>query len=69
VPIEAALNFHTPLHIVHRPSFDESFHVLCSLSPQEYGTEEIRLLPLVYAILALGCLFTEPDASGPIVHQ
>jgi hypothetical protein len=61
--IEAALNSHTPLHIVHRPSFDESFHVLYSLGPQEYGAEEMRLLPLVYALMALGCLFTEPDAS------
>jgi hypothetical protein len=61
--IEAALDSHTPLHIVHRPSFDESFHVLYSLSPREYGPEEMRFLPLVYALMALGCLFTEPDAS------
>jgi hypothetical protein len=61
--IKAALDSHTLLQVVHRPSFDESVLVLYSLSPREYGSEEMRLLPLVYAVMALGCLYTEPDAS------
>jgi hypothetical protein len=61
--IEAALDSHELLQVVHRPSFDESVHVLYSLSPQEYSIEEMRHLPLVYALMALGCLFTEPNVS------
>jgi hypothetical protein len=61
--IEAALDSHTLLQVVHGPSFDESVHILYSLSPQEYSSEEMRLLPLVYALMALGFLFTEQNAS------
>lgn len=61
--IEVALDSHALLQVVHRPSFDESVHVLYSLGPREYSSEEMRLLPLIYALMALGCLFTEPDSS------
>ncbi|KAL2851625.1 fungal-specific transcription factor domain-containing protein [Aspergillus pseudoustus] len=43
-------------HVVHRPTFDSAFELLYSLDPSDYGQEEMRHIPLVYALMALGCL-------------
>jgi hypothetical protein len=35
--------------------------LLYSLDPSDYGTEEMRHIPLVYALMALGCLSEKID--------
>ncbi|KAL3444937.1 fungal-specific transcription factor domain-containing protein [Aspergillus insuetus] len=48
-------------HVLHRPTFDSVFELLYSLDPSDYGTEEMRHIPLVYALMALGCLSEKID--------
>lgn len=58
--VEAALDAQVLLHIIHRPSFDFSFHMIYSLEPSEYSLRERRFLPLLYAVIAFGSLFIDP---------
>ncbi|KAK1243091.1 hypothetical protein MKX07_003719, partial [Trichoderma sp. CBMAI-0711] len=58
--VEAALDAQVLLHIIHRPSFDFSFHMVYSLEPSEYSLRERRFLPLLYAVIAFGSLFIDP---------
>ncbi|KAI9877238.1 MAG: hypothetical protein M1830_004447 [Pleopsidium flavum] len=44
---------------VHRPTFDYHFVRIFELDHSDYGAEEFAYLPLLYAVLALGCLFWE----------
>jgi hypothetical protein len=45
------------LRFVHQPSFYEMFDRIYDLPPEQYGDEENRFLPLLYVLLALGCMF------------
>ncbi|KAJ0419036.1 fungal-specific transcription factor domain-containing protein [Aspergillus carlsbadensis] len=48
-------------HVLHRPTFDSVFELLYSLDSSDYGIEEMRHIPLVYALMALGCLSEKTD--------
>ncbi|KAL2819219.1 fungal-specific transcription factor domain-containing protein [Aspergillus granulosus] len=48
-------------HVIHRPTFDSAFELLYSLDSSDYGQEERRHIPLVYALMALGCLSERRD--------
>ena len=43
---------------VHRPTFDRLLKRVYAISPPKFGSEERDFIPLLYSILALGCLFT-----------
>lgn len=47
------------LRFVHGPSFYRMFDRIYDTPPEDFGDEENRFLPLLYVILALGCMFTE----------
>ena len=53
------------LRIVHVPSFYEMFDRIYDTPPENFGTEENRSLPLLYSVLALGCLFMEGSDKVP----
>jgi hypothetical protein len=57
------------LRIVHRPSFYEMLDKLYSTPQESWGNEEHRFLGLMYAVLALGCVYnvSEDQASEPPV--
>lgn len=55
--INIALDASVLYHVVHRPTFDSAFELLYSLDRSDYGEGEMRHIPLVYALMALGCLF------------
>lgn len=57
--VQAALDAHILLNFVHRPSFDRLFHLVYSLEPSEYSSKERQFLPLLYALLAYGTLFSQ----------
>lgn len=57
--VETALDAQILLQIIHRPSFDASFSLIYSLDRPEYSMREVKFLPLLYAVLAYGCLFIE----------
>ncbi|PYI04673.1 hypothetical protein BO78DRAFT_408877 [Aspergillus sclerotiicarbonarius CBS 121057] len=61
-----ALDASVLYHVVHRPTFDSAFELLYSLDRSDYGEGEMRHIPLVYALMALGCLFEKvADGSSP----
>jgi hypothetical protein len=45
------------LRFVHQPTFYEMFDRIYDLPPENFGDDENRFLPLLYVILALGCMF------------
>lgn len=56
------------LRFVHGPTFMHMFDRIYDLPQESYGTAENKFLPLLYVVLALGCMFhTLPgeDASEP----
>ncbi|KAJ6021172.1 hypothetical protein N7540_006676 [Penicillium herquei] len=59
--VEAALDGQILFSIIHRPSFDSLFNLVYSLKESDYSVHERRFLPLLYAVLAYGCLFADMD--------
>ncbi|KAF3055344.1 Activator of stress protein [Trichoderma lentiforme] len=70
--VQAALDAHILLNFVHRPSFNRLFHLVYSLEPGEYSSKERQFLPLLYALLAYGTLFSqqiEDTSYGEILSE
>lgn len=67
--VDAALDAQILLPIIHRPSFNVSFNLVYSLDRSEYGKREVLFLPLLYAVLAYGCLFIESDSENQESHE
>ena len=61
--VQAALDAQILFCVVHRPTFESSFNLVYSLEPSEYSSKEKRFLSLLYATLAYGSLFVEPEAQ------
>ncbi|KAJ9609089.1 hypothetical protein H2200_006860 [Cladophialophora chaetospira] len=61
--IDAALDAYSLLPILHMPTFDSSWNIVYSIEPSHYSAEDYRFLPLLYAVLALGCLFNQSDGQ------
>ena len=53
------------LRFVHSPTFNTMFNKIYDTPPENYGTEENRFLPLLYVVLALGCMFHTDPSDDP----
>jgi hypothetical protein len=51
------------LRVVHLPSFYKSFERIYEMTSEEYGNVENTFLPLLYAVLALGSLFSKSSVD------
>lgn len=51
------------LNLVHKPTFDKGFDRIYSRNPDEYEPQDEKYLPLLYSVLALGCLFDKGAES------
>lgn len=51
------------MRVVHIPTFYKSMDRIYETSPENYGHAENTFLPLLYAVLALGTLFSKKDAE------
>jgi hypothetical protein len=51
------------MRFVHRPTFFAMFDRVYDIPPDQWGNEENRYLPLVYAIMAVGTLFGKSERS------
>lgn len=49
------------LRVVHLPTFYKQFDRMFELSPDQYGVAENSFLPLLFAVMALGKLFSKND--------
>lgn len=45
-------------HFIHSPSFWTLFDQIYATQPSDYGAEERGFLPLLYAVVSVGCLFS-----------
>lgn len=53
------------LRFVHQPSFYEMFDRIYDTPPDTFGDLENRFLPLLYMVLALGCMFHLEPGEDP----
>lgn len=51
------------MRFVHQPTFYAMFDRVYDVRPEDFGNEENRFLPLLYATMALGCLFARAEES------
>lgn len=51
------------LRPLHHPSFWRSFDRIYATHPDNYNDQDHRFLPLLYSVLALGCLFGKDEKS------
>lgn len=61
--VNLAFNAHFLHNFIRRPTFDSVFTLLFTLNVKDYSGEEYRYLPLLFSLMALGCLF-EMDDEG-----
>jgi hypothetical protein len=52
------------MRIVHIPTFFETFDRVFDQAPETFGVEDRRSLGLVYAVMALGCMYNISDSDG-----
>lgn len=62
--VDKALDAQILLHVIHQPSFDISFNLIYALDKSEYGRREVMFLPLLYAVIAYGCLLIGPNQGN-----
>ena len=61
---EATLNEACAIfRFIHQPTFWSLFERIYEIPPDRYGNEENRFLPLLYMVLAVGCLFAKHEKS------
>lgn len=53
------------MRFVHEPSFFASLERIYDVSPEQYTNEENSFLPLLYIVMAVGCLFSD-DGAGTL---
>ena len=53
------------MRFVHEPSFYATLERIYDLSPDQYTNEENSFLPLLYIVMAVGCLFSD-DGVGTL---
>lgn len=53
------------MRFVHEPSFYASLERIYDMSPDQYTNEENSFLPLLYIVMAVGCLFSD-DGAGTL---
>ncbi|MCJ1261011.1 hypothetical protein MMC22_000875 [Lobaria immixta] len=51
------------MRFVHQPTFYTMLDRIYDVQPEYFGNEENRFLPLLYAVMALGCLFAKAEDS------
>ncbi|KAF1834389.1 transcriptional activator Mut3p [Decorospora gaudefroyi] len=57
----AIIQYSAMLRVVHLPSFYKQMDRIYEVPPESYGSAETSFLPLLYAVLALGKLYSEND--------
>jgi len=51
------------MRFIHQPTFYAMFDRIYDTDAEQYGKEENTYLPLVYAVIAVGCLFSKTENS------
>jgi hypothetical protein len=51
------------MRFIHKPSFFRRFDRIFATDPDQFTTADIRFLPLLYFVMAVGCLFASAENS------
>lgn len=51
------------MRFIHQPSFLQKFDRIFATDPDHFTTADIRFLPLLYFVMAVGCLFASKENS------
>lgn len=51
------------MRFIHEPSFWASFDRIYDTTPEQFSNEENSFLPLLYIVMAVGCLFSDGGAG------
>lgn len=46
---------------IHRPTFFKRLHSLYDTEPEQYNNSHVQFLPLLYVVMAVGCMFSKPE--------
>lgn len=57
------------MRFVHRPSFDKMFDRIYDVPESEWGQRERDFLPLLYEVMAVGCLFADDIGDMGVGHS
>ena len=49
------------LRFVHQPTFYSKFEKIYNTDPERYTNTETKFLPLLYMVMAVGCMFSSAD--------
>ncbi|KAI9736676.1 MAG: hypothetical protein M1834_000880 [Cirrosporium novae-zelandiae] len=52
------------MRFIHQPSFYNTFDRIYDIPVENYGNEENKFLPLLYSVLAVGCLFSQKEQAS-----
>jgi len=52
---------------VHRPTFFKRLHALYETEPEQYNNEHVQFLPLLYVVMAVGCLFSKTEDENTML--
>lgn len=52
---------------VHRPTFFRRLHSIYETDPDQYTNEQMKFLPLLYVVMALGCLFSKTEEENSML--
>ncbi|RAH51082.1 uncharacterized protein BO95DRAFT_437890 [Aspergillus brunneoviolaceus CBS 621.78] len=63
--VNQALDAHLLYNALHRPTFTSVFQLLYSLDREVYRETEINHFPLLYSLMAVGCLFEKHNEHHP----
>ncbi|RMZ88666.1 hypothetical protein DV736_g4116, partial [Chaetothyriales sp. CBS 134916] len=54
---------------VHRPTFFRRLHSIYETEPEQYSSQQLKFLPVLYVVMGLGCLFSRPNSKASLLDH
>ncbi|RMZ84408.1 hypothetical protein DV738_g652, partial [Chaetothyriales sp. CBS 135597] len=54
---------------VHRPTFFRRLHSIYETEPEQYSSQQLKFLPVLYVVMGLGCLFSTPNSKASLLDH
>ena len=52
---------------LHRPTFFRRLHAVYDTDPEQYSNSHVQFLPLLYVVMAVGCLFSKTENDNTML--
>lgn len=49
---------------IHKPTFFQRLHAIYDTDPEQWNNGHVQFLPLLYVVMAVGCLFSKSEADN-----